>query len=270
MTRSILLTLLAMAASHAQSPSFEVAIIKVSPAPDGQGMSVGCSGGPGTKDPGLLTCENVTLALLMPSAFNINYDQIEAPDWLTQTRFNIVARVPAGATKEQVAQMWQQLFAERFKLMAHRESKTIAKYDLIAGKDGPKFKPAGNEPPAPVADTHQHSQQKVDSEGFPELAKPGMIGMNGRIRLYQTHMTMAQLARTISGQLGRPVIDSTGLRGEYEIRLFWVSEQATNDGTAGPTILRAVQDQLGLHLQPGRGPIEFLVIDHVEKTPTEN
>ena len=76
-------------------------------------------------------------------------------------------------------------------------------------------------------------------------------------------MTMAQLARTVAGQLHRPVSDQTGLNGEYDIRLFWAE-----DGS--PTLVRAVQDQLGLRLQTTSGPVDFLVVDHADKLPTEN
>jgi uncharacterized protein (TIGR03435 family) len=115
------------------------------------------------------------------------------------------------------------------------------------------------EPPRP------RGPQKVDSEGFPELARPGMIGMDGHISLYDRRMTLERLATTIAEQVGRPVTDNTGLKGQYEIRLHWV------DGSInGPTIAMALQDQLGLRLEAKKGPVEFLVVDRVERTPTEN
>jgi uncharacterized protein (TIGR03435 family) len=214
-------------------------------------------------------------------AYNISYDQMVAPDWMSQQKFDINARIQARANRDQVAEMWQRLLAERFKLAVHRESRVVALYDLVVAKGGPKFKKASEDPaPKDGASTetaHARGPNKVDSDGFPELARPGMIGMNGRIRLYQTKMTMDQLAKTFSGQLGRPVTDDTGLKGEYEIRLYWVTDAAggppsatTPEGAGGPTLMRAIQDQLGLRLEAKRGPVEFLVVDHMEKLPTEN
>jgi uncharacterized protein (TIGR03435 family) len=234
----------------------------------------------------MISCENVTLTMLVGRAYNVSYDQLAAPDWMTQQRFDIAAKVPAGASKEKVGEMWQRLLIDRFKLAAHRESRVVAKFDLQVGKDGPKFKEA-SENPAPndaaSAETpHARGPNKLDKDGFPELARPGMIGMDGRIRLYETKMTMEQLATVCTGQLGKPVSDATGLAGQYEIRLYWVSDtgaaqSAGRNGAApsasdldGPTLIQALQNQLGLRLESKRGPVEFLVVDHMEKLPTEN
>jgi uncharacterized protein (TIGR03435 family) len=255
---------------------FDVASIKLSPPSTGRGMSVGCDGGPGTKDPGMISCENVTLNMLVASAYNISYDQIVAPDWMAQQKFEIAAKVPPGATKAKIEEMWQRLLADRFKMVVHRESRIVAKYDLQLAKDGPKFKEAAEDPPptnegqpeAPRA----HST-KLDQNGFPELARPGMIGVEGRISLYDPKMTMERLAKTCTGQLGKPVTDTTGLTGQYEIRLFWVSDSGPTPAApdaAGPTLVRALQDQLGLRLEAKKGPVEFLIVDHTERLPTEN
>ena len=88
--------------STAASVEFEVASITTSPPPTGRGMSVGCSGGPGSKDPGLISCENVTLSMLVTQAYNVSFDQMVALDWMAQQKFDIVARVPARASAEKV------------------------------------------------------------------------------------------------------------------------------------------------------------------------
>lgn len=82
-------------------------------------------------------------------------------------------------------------------------------------------------------------------------------------------MTMDLLARTLSSQLNHPVVDLTGLKGSYEIRLHWVRDTAPLE-TTGPRMSQAVQEQLGLRLEAKKGPVEFLVVDHIEKLPTEN
>ena len=263
-------------AQQSGAREFEVASIKPSPPPDGRGVTVGCSGGPGSKDPAMLSCRNMTLIMLVRDAYDIAYDQIVAPDWMSQVKFDIAARIPEGASKDQIGGMWQRLLIERFQLAAHREPRVVAKYDLQVGPGGPKFKKAGEEPPAKPGDeaalARSRGENKINADGFPILEKPGMIGMNGRITMYSDRMTISQLAKTIAGQLQRPVTDSTGLNGEYEIRLYWVAEGASGpqDLMGGPTIIRAVQGQLGLKLESTRGPVEYLVVDHMEKLPSEN
>jgi uncharacterized protein (TIGR03435 family) len=271
MMRAAVLCVLAGLGAYGQS-EFEVASVKVSPPPDGRGITVGCDGGPGTKDPGLISCENVTLTMLVAQAFNVSYDQLVALDWMAQQRFDVAAKVPAGTSKEKVAKMWQRLLIDRFKLATHRESRVVSKFDLQVGKDGPKFHEAGEAPPAGEA-PHARGGNKLDKDGFPELIRPGMIGMEGRIALYDNRMTMEQLAKTCSGQLGKPVTDTTGLKGQYEIRLHWVSDtgaaRPAPSDPGGPTLIQALPNQLGLRLEPKKGPVEYLVVDHMEKFPIE-
>jgi uncharacterized protein (TIGR03435 family) len=89
---------------------------------------------------------------------------------------------------------------------------------------------------------------------------------------------MEKLAIILAGQLGRPVTDNTGLKGEYDIRLYWVTDTlrsgtpspAGADGDEGPTITQAIQDQLGLRLEAKKGPVDCLIVDHIERAPTEN
>src|SRR5579862_6849047 len=135
---AVVLTVLAGVGAYGQSDGapvgFEVASIKPSPPPDGTGFSVGCEGGPGSKDPGRITCENVTLTMLVARAYNVSDDQLAALDWMTQQRFDVAAKVPAGAGKDKVGEMWQRLLIDRFKLAAHRESRVMAKFDLQVGK----------------------------------------------------------------------------------------------------------------------------------------
>jgi uncharacterized protein (TIGR03435 family) len=188
------------------------------------------------------------------------------PDWMGSRNFDILARAPAGATKDQVPQMWQSLLADRFQLAVHREPKTVAHYSLTVAKGGPKFTESVEQPVPPQGDT---GGSKVDKDGFPELNRPGMIGAaDGRISLYRPNATMDLLARLLAGQLGSPVTDETGLKGSYDIRLHWVRETAPEN--MGPRLAEAVPQQLGLRLEWKKGPVEFLVVDHIEKMPSGN
>jgi uncharacterized protein (TIGR03435 family) len=260
-------------------------------------MMMGCRGGPESRDPGLFTCQNINLTSLLSSAYNIVYFQLSAPDWVRDVRFDIRAKVPEGATKDEFRLMLQNLLADRFKLAVHHESRDIAKYDLVVAKNGPKLKPA-IEPAS--ASTSTNGQPPVpgppprDKEGYPILApgRPGMAIMNNKARLYDPGMNMEMLANRLGGQMGKPVTDATGLTGKYEIALYWAYEMMRSaaplgpaavgggstpmpmasipEGDSGPTLEKAIQDQLGLRLEAKKGPVDFLVVDHAEKTPTDN
>jgi uncharacterized protein (TIGR03435 family) len=275
--------LLLSVAAFAQSAAkveFEVASIKPSPdPPPGQGYIVGCNGGPESKDPTLFRCTNQNLRNMITRAYNIQGYQLLGPDWLRDLKFEISAKVPEGATKEDLNAMLRNLLTGRFKLEAHRESREAAKLELTVAKGGPKLKESvDTKDPAPNGASFG---SKADADGYPILApgRPGMAMMNGKARLFYPKWTMEQLARQIGGQLGKPVTDATGLKGQYDIGLFWSEapvRAAPSAGGAsdpvdnGPTLEQAIQTQLGLRLQPTRGPVDFLVVDHAERTPVGN
>jgi uncharacterized protein (TIGR03435 family) len=254
---------------------------------------MGCRGGPETRDPGLYTCQNMNLTSLMTHAYNIASYQLSAPSWIDDARFDIRAKVHEGATSDDFRLMLQNLLAERFKLAVHYESREIAKYDLVVAKNGPKLKPP-IEPASPNGQPPAPGPPGRDKEGYPVLppGRQGMAMMNGKARLYDPGMTMEMLATRLGGQMRKPVTDATGLTGKYEIALSWAFEMMRSaaplgpaavgggntpmptasipDGDSGPTLEKAIQDQLGLRLEAKKGAVDFLVVDHVEKTPSEN
>lgn len=290
----------------ADAPAFEVASVKAA-APQGMGMMrVGTRGGPGTQDPGRFTCENCDLMLLLSQAYDLPATQISGPDSLRGNRFDITAKVPEGATKAQFREMIKNLLVERFKLAAHMEKKEMPIYELTLAKGGPKFKesagPAdqpdmGRGGPGPVA----IPRPKIDASGVVELP-PGRTSMalteSGKIHMRRVDETMANFAKALQGTVGRPVVDATGLTGKYDFELYFAGGAMmgrgmllggmppppppaggpaggppgaeTNQEDNGPTIFSAVQEQLGLKLESKKGPVDLLMVDHVEKTPTEN
>lgn len=278
--------------------AFEVASVKASAPPDGRGMRVGCNGGPGSKDPGTITCTNMNLANLVTMAYGIAHYLLSGLTMTDSGRFEIVAKLPEGATKDQVKLMWQNLLAERFKLTVHRENKEISGYELVVAKGGLKVKEAAP-PPAAADDTASPAPPRLDGppkfqldkDGFPDLPAgrgPSMIMMNGKARWRASGETMEQLASMLGAQLGQPVKDATGMTGKYDFTLSWANEplaagrggaMASPDGAAaanlaeadnGPTLLQAIQSQLGVKLEQKKTAVEILVVDHVEKVPTEN
>jgi len=175
------------------------------------------------------------------------------------------------------------LLAERFKLKFHRETKGMPIFELVVGKNGPKFKESAGSLPEydPAAVPAPRPATRQDKDGYP-VPPPGviaMISMNGapRARFNAANESMQDFIGMISNTVGRPVVDGTGLKGKYDFILSWAPEPppgavapaslAPDD--AGPTFISAVQEQLGLKLDSKKGPVEILVIEHAEK-PSEN
>ncbi len=226
---------------------FEVASVK--PAPSTGGGAPGCSGGPGSPDPAQITCQ-INLARLVLMAYDVKFVQMVAADWLVSARFAIQAKVPEGATKEQVSEMWRNLLAQRFHLQAHHESREKAHFELVVAKNGPKLKPAAGSGPPPI----------------------GSVGRRADgIHLDMPRLTIAGLASMLEGQTQQPIADATGIKGEYDIQLQWLPDLAVSSGPdSAPPLTQALQDQLGLKLEAKKGPLDMFVIDHIDRTPTEN
>ncbi len=278
----LILCFCAFAQTAPPKPEFDAVSVKPSPerAPGGM-IRVGCNGGPGTKDPGLFTCTNMNVSNLVTRAYATDLYRVAGLEW-TQQMFEISARIPEGTTKEQFDVMLQNMLIDRFNLAVHHESREIVKYDLVVAKNGPKFKKAPDaslvNPDAPKPPTGPN-KITTDAAGMPVFA-PGQAGMamNSKgARMFQPRMTMERLASQVGAQMGKPVSDATGLEGEYEVGLYWAPDSlssnkpdAADPGDTGPTLTQALQEQLGLRLEQKKGPVDFLVVDHVDKMPASN
>lgn len=259
---------LLLSAAFAQTPQFEVASLKPSPPGATSGNMVG---GPGTNDPGLFTCQNITLRGLVMTAYNLPNFAYSGPDWMQSARFNISARIPAGTSKEQFRLMLQSLLVDRLRLTFHWIKKEVQVYDLTVAKGGHKMKES-----TPDAEETMRAAgpTKADTEGFPILP-PGrnraLAEIGNHVAVRWAGEDMDRFAIYLSAQLHTTVNDRTGLKGEYDFTLRWVTEGATAsaDETA-PNLFRAVQEQLGLRLESKKGSIDILVVDHAEKSPIEN
>lgn len=272
--RALAMLAIAACAAWTQSgPSFEVASIKPAPPPDGRGMRVGQTGGPGTPDPGRWSCENMSLSSLVTMAYALQRHQYSGPDWMDQARFNIQAKVPAGATRDDVWVMVQNLLSERFKLVFHREKKEVSGFELVIAKNGPKLKEALENPPQDAAPPPQPTGPlKLGADGYPDLrGGVTMAWMNGRARWHDPRATTQRLAGMLAGQLRQPVVDGTGLKGKYDMTLSWVSESNANqDADSGPVLFTALSEQLGLKVEAKKMAVDVLVVDKAEESPTEN
>ena len=197
--------------------TFEAASVKPSPpqAPGRGGIGRVVRGGPGSSDPGLATFENMDLFSLVTMAYGVQRYQLAGPEWLGAARFEITARIPPGATRDQYRLMLQSLLAERFKLALHHETREIQIYELVVARNRPKLKESAVDPAA-------------DDDGLqpPPLPSSPPRGYNGPVNLQIDKLSIERLAALLAGQLGQPVTDGTGLKGRYDIKLHWSGLQA--------------------------------------------
>jgi uncharacterized protein (TIGR03435 family) len=243
MIRSLVaLILCAALALAADAPSaFEVASIRPS------------NGGQETVDlgPSSVTMRNMRLTGAIRWAYNVLDVQVTGPDWLNSTRFDIAAKTAMPLKEPEMRMMMQTLLADRFKLQLHRQTKEISAMVLTVAKGGHKLK-------------------EVGQEGLPSFS-------TGRLNLTGKGATIAQLITFLSREIRLPIVDQTGLPGRYDYFLdinAYITEEMRNQGgpplEAPSIIASALQGQLGLKVDAKKMPMELLIVDKMEKTPTEN
>lgn len=183
---------------------------------------------------------NLRLFELIGSAWHVNRDQIAGgPPWLETAGWDIETRFPTGANPAQIPLMMQAMLEDRFHLLSHFETRTLAVYTLTVTKSGPKLQPGTDE----------------------------SMSAGARMIRYGS-ASMADLASQLSSYLGREVADKTALTGRYRIDLHFAPTDpslATLDGDSAPSIFQALQDQAGLKLESSKGPVRVFVIDGAEK-----
>jgi uncharacterized protein (TIGR03435 family) len=209
------------------------------------------------------TATNVPLKMLLQFSFDIPESRILGlPTWVDSTTFDIEAKSDASVdeqmgklapdqARQQKLAMLQALLAERFKLVTHTETRELPIFNLVVAKGGPNFKPSDK------------NGTTIDSG-------------NMRIHVQGGDDTIELLARELSQAVGRIVIDKTGIAGRYDLTLRWTPDSVPTpmlngapDPNPPPDIFTAVQEQLGLKLEPAKGAVPVLVIDHIER-PSDN
>jgi uncharacterized protein (TIGR03435 family) len=215
-----------------------------------------------------LNAVNVTLKELIANAYNIvcgkfcDDERISGgPKWIYSDRFDVVTKgpqlpQPGRATREQIRQCVQALLADRFKLVIRRETREMQVYHLVVAKNGSRLK-----------------EYTGDDQN-------GGIGGNRPGQLIGERTSLYGLVANLTGILGRPVIDRTGLTGRYDFKLEWTPEMLADvkgpdgpgekvsvsaPGFADPSIFTALQEQLGLKLESQKGPVEVIIIERAEK-----
>jgi uncharacterized protein (TIGR03435 family) len=268
--------LLVSIAAGAQSPApgsdqrFEVASIRRNVSGD-TGTSVRIAPN------GQLTVMNNTLFNIVRNAWNVQPFQIVAgakqPDWFNRDRWDIIAKASEGGLNgQQLMGLLQHLLADRFKLVAKRETRDMPIYALVLARTdgtlGPAIKESGPECDAIGAARGTGAPQPP----FPAKGFCGTRSGNGSISTSAVLMT--DLARNLAPSTGRFVVDRTGLTGRYDLDLKWTPDQALAGGAGGvggdgTSLVAALQEQLGLKLEAQRAPVDVVVIESVER-PVED
>jgi uncharacterized protein (TIGR03435 family) len=282
----------------AAPPRFDVASIKVGGEYDPHDYNRK-HGGPGTSDPGRVTYAQMPLNFLILTAYGLqNRDQIAGPAWMSEADrfFTVTATMPPDTTPEQLQLMLQNLLAERFHLAVHHETRSFPGYELTVASGGPRFHewvPGADSFPADPGD------DSYDKQGFPHLAVAGkgvvVFPPPGRWRTIRTSQRtsipafLLLLGSFVNYSNGEPsgvptarVVDKTGLTGVYEFRLGFEGKMPvtgeppgettpSDPGDGGPNLFTALETQLGLTLVKARSvAVDMLVIDRLDKVPTEN
>jgi uncharacterized protein (TIGR03435 family) len=255
MTRLAATFLLAGAAAWAQA-EFEAASVKASKPTADEGPRTLTAG------PASLTIRQQSLRAIIEWAYQLrDHDALSGPAWMDDAEFDIVARTTAPVPVDQIRAMLRALLHDRFGLEVHREQRNHSVFALTVAKSGLKLQPSTGDP---------------DGRLNIYIA-PGMMAFR------HTPMTAPRIAEELHrrGAVDRPVVDRTGLTGVFDLDLHFACTILAQPGeifhgctgeieTAEPAIFKALEEQLGLHLEPDKLPIETVVIDWLDRTPKGN
>ena len=188
---------------------------------------------------------STTLDFLVGMAYGIDLQYIQNDrDWMDSQMYDIDARVDGERplSQQEIRPLLRNLLEQRFHLTAHRTSKLVSGFQLIVAKGGPKLKPAKD-------------GAQIHAQILPN-------------RLDAQSVSITLLAGILTRPAGQPVVDKTGLTGSYDINLTYAP--ANDPNSTLPSLFTAIQEQLGLKLEPAKVPVDYLVIDYADRVPTEN
>jgi uncharacterized protein (TIGR03435 family) len=287
---------------------FEVASVRLAPPITPELIQSGKLRQGITMDGGRVDFAGTPLTGLIAYAFGVPQNRITGPDWMQGQRIDIQAKLPAGATEDQVPAMLQTLLADRFKLTIHRERKDQSGYALVVAKGGAKVKPAAPDaepaapppadpntpPPSTTIAPFGGSQVRIteDPKNRGGTASNPLLGTvrfsesPSGLRLEAPNTTFEGLAQLLTELMRQPVVDLTELKGRYQVVLDLVLNGGDDPGPRGgqdgpggaaasapdPRINAVIGalDKIGLKMDSRKMPVETIVVDHVEKTPTDN
>ncbi len=299
----------------AQTPAklqFEVATVKPAPPINPQAVMAGKMHVGLNVEGSRLDIGYMSLAELIQYAYKVKQHQLVVPDWAKNQRFDILAKMPEGATKEQGPEMMQGLLTERFGLTFHKESREQPVYALLVAKGGLKVKESSTEAePAPPADDKppmvQFGGGQVRQSGNNSFTvtskemegKMKMTMVDGKMRMEITKAKMEAVAEMVTRFVGKPVVDMTEATGKYDVAIEMSMQEmmnlarsagvavpgmmpggpapggdarpadAASDPTSGGSIMTSLQ-AMGLRLESRKAPFDTMIVDKLEKAPTEN
>jgi uncharacterized protein (TIGR03435 family) len=219
--------------------TFEVASVKRSAQQSGHGLILVRPGQP--VDPERINWTSVSLKSVVMAAWRVGPDQVAGPQWIEDERYDVTAKLPTGASQDQMPAMLQNLLADRWHLIAHTERRPRLMYALTVAKGGPKLKAAAEKPASEPGEDH----------------------------IQAMNTTVATFAGLLSGWLHHPVLDETGIQGKYDITLHVAVADLNGMGSSESSIFNAVQE-LGLKVESRSVPDKFVVVDKADRIPTEN
>jgi uncharacterized protein (TIGR03435 family) len=258
---------LAFAQTPPARPAFEVVSIK--PGPSETMMALAQSGRLRSRiDDAQVDLGSFPLSNLIEFAYGLPSDRISGPNWVADARFDILAKLPAGASRSQVPEMMQTMLAERFHLVVHHDRRVMPVYTLVVGK-----------PPLRL-------QESAEDDSEPNPCNGGRGGHHTchKVSMEQLASLLTSYSQmpfqSTSWAIDRPVIDMTGLKGVYDFSLDY-GRVGGRGGRSGEPASGSADDvteislvdavnHLGLKLEPAKHAFDFIVIDHVDRVPTEN
>ncbi len=289
MTKTFLFLALCLSAVAQPKLAYDAASIKTS-SPENPSMTrIMIGGGAG----GRFSANGMTVRQLILQAYGLQDFQLTGgPGWISNDRFDIEATPGAGIspTQEQNREMQQSLLEDRFQLKIRRETKPMAGYSLVQAKNGSKMKASADQTPigpgpgpgGPVGAVAFSAARPIGGGPVPAMGAPprGMIRM-GLGEVSGQGMQLPMLLQMLSRNLGKPVVDNTGLTGLFDVELKWTPDRTPPQGQLppgielpridpdGPTIFTALHEQLGLRLESTTQPGEIVTIERIER-PSEN
>jgi len=251
---SVLLAILAVSA-YCQTPAFEVASITPcppgTPEPPGEHMGMANFTGPG----GRFTAKATSLKFLLEWAYGIlPVQHSDGPDWMGTDRYDIFAKAPGSASEAEMKLMTRALLAERFQLKFHREMREAPVLILSVGKTPPKMYP-----PKPGETNSIRMEPQMGADKKP-------LGWH----VVATKFSFEQLNQAFARQLGRVIVNRTGLEGDFDFAMDLTPDENSPNPMDPSMFVRAMRDQLGLALKTEKGPVEFFVVDSAQKVAAGN
>jgi len=283
----LLFTAAAWAQSPPARPEFEVASVKAAPTNIDPTMQVGVH-----IDGSQVHFSRFSLKDLIRIAYRVKLFQVTGPEWIASERFDISAKLPATATRDQITDMLQSLLEDRFQLKLHRESKEFSVYGLVVMPGGVKLQPVSEDPATDGTDPARNAVQ-VNATGGPSGVNisygPGSYFHFGDNKIEGRKLSMLNFTDVLARFTDRPVVDMTNLPGRYNLdvnlteddyRAMLIRSAISAGVTLPPQALRLLDSSdgslfsalkpLGLKLEGRKAPLEVLAIDSIQRTPTEN